>query len=65
MLRPGDYTISVAGGADWKDATFTNGGAGTALVTGALERTAPRVNGTGIVGRDLGDTEVLAARSTR
>jgi hypothetical protein len=60
MLRPGDYTISVAGGADWKDATFTNGGTGTALVTVAPNGSLA-VNGTGIVGRDLGDTEVLGS----
>lgn len=57
MLQPGDYTISVAGGADWSDATFTNGGAGTALVTVAANGSLS-VNGTAIGGRDLGDTEV-------
>lgn len=58
MLQPGDYTVSVAGGADWKDATFTNGGAGSALVTVAPNGSLA-VNGTAIGGRDLGDTEVL------
>lgn len=63
MLKPGDYTIAVSGGGeDWRDATFTDGGTSTALVTVALNGSLA-VNGAPIGGRDLGEIEVPGKRS--
>ena len=57
MLKPGSYEVHVAGGSAWVDATYLGGGVGTALVVVQLNG-GLQVNGTPVVGSDLGATEM-------